>query len=328
MFAFEYVSPSTKEEALEFLKGAGGETARLAGGTDLLCLMKDYVDTPGRVVNLKSIGELQGISYSESAGLRIGAVATLDELAENQQVRTQYPGLYEAVREVGGPQIRAMGTVGGNLCQRPRCWYYRLGFGLLAQLNGKSMVLEGDNRYHAVLGNDGPAYFVNPSTLAPILIALGGRVRLFGPDGDAEMPLEEFYLTPAREGEREHRLEPNQILTEVVVPPPGNRRSAVYEVRQRPTLDWALAAAGVSLELDGDTVAGARVVLGQVAPTPWPAREAESFLAGKRIDEQVAERAGELAVQGARPLSRNGYKVRLARTAVKRALLRATGKEV
>ncbi|MFB3906462.1 MAG: xanthine dehydrogenase family protein subunit M [Acidobacteriota bacterium] len=328
MRAFEYVNPTTVSDAVKALAVEGGSAAALAGGTDLLSLMKDSVETPKRLVNLKSIKELQGITYNAKKGLRIGAMVTLDELMRNSKVRQEYPSLIQAADGVRSPQIHSVGTVGGDVLQRPRCWYYRSGYGLLAMQNGKSMVTEGDNRYHAILGNSGPAYFVNASSFAPALIVLGATVRIAGPKGNRELPLAELFRTPTKEGEKEHTLAPNEILTEILVPPATRVRNATYEVRQREALDWPLAAAAAALEMDGKTVKKARLVLGHVAPVPWAAPEAEKLLAGKTVTETLADQVGEAAVKAAKALSRNAYKVRLARVAVKRAILRAAGMEV
>jgi xanthine dehydrogenase YagS FAD-binding subunit len=217
-----------------------------------------------------------------------------------------------------------MGTVGGDLCQRPRCWYYRAGFGLLARdESGRSLVVEGDNRYHAILGNSGPAYFVNPSSLAPPLIALRASMKIFGPKGERQIELENFFRIPQSEDEREYDLAPNEILTDILVPPPSGIKSATYEVRQREALDWPLVTASVALRLSGRRVESARIVLGHVAPIPWRSKEAEQAITGKEITEETAQSAGEAAVRKARSLGRNGYKIQLARTAVKRALLAA-----
>lgn len=323
MQAFEYVSPTSIEDAVRSLGNTWGETEVLAGGTDLLSLMKDNVSTPKRVVSLKQIKELRGIEFKAGEGLRLGAMATLDELLESPDVRQNYSALVQAVQGVSSPQIQSMGTVGGDLCQRPRCWYFRLGYGLLARQNGKALVPDGDNRYHAILGNSGPAYFVNASSLAPILIALGARVRIQGPKASRELALDRFFVTPTSDDQREYVLKSNEILTEISVPDPRGAKMAVYEVRQKEALDWPLAAAAVVLRTDGRTVKSARVVLGHVAPVPWPSREAEQALAGKTVSEQVAAQAGNAAVRKATPLSKNGYKVQLARVAVKRAILRA-----
>ena len=328
MEAFEYAHPKSKEEVVKLLEGEWGKTAVLAGGTDLLSLMKDYVETPKRVVSLSSVKELGGVSYDASSGLRLGALATLDELIENGDVRREYPGLVQAAEGVTSPQIRSRGTVGGDLCQRPRCWYYRGGFGLLARgQDGKSLVPNGDNRYHAILGNSGPAYFLNPSSLAPALVALGARVRILGPQGAGEVPLSTFFVAPRADGDHENVLKANEILTEVLVPPAGGARSATYEVRQREALDWPLAAAAVAMAIDGGVVTSARVVLGHVAPVPHEASAAADALVGKSA-EAAAEEASEAAVVGARALSRNGYKVQLAKVATRRAIHRALGMEV
>jgi xanthine dehydrogenase YagS FAD-binding subunit len=327
MRAFEYASPLTKEDAVRLLGEKSGEAAVLAGGTDLLSLMKDDVVAPARVVNIKALEELKGIGPADGAGLRIGALATLDELLAHEGLASEYPGLVQAAQGVRSAQLRSQGSVGGELCQRPRCWYYRAGFGLLANADGKELVPAGDNRYHAILG-DGPARFVSPSSLAPALIALGAKLRIFGPAGERELELARFYRAPKSAEEKEYDLAADELVTDVLVPPAEGRRSATYEVRQKQGLDWPLAAAAVSFGLAGGRVRDARIVLGHVAPTPWLARAAAEVLEGKAPDEEHAAAAGERALADARPLSMNAYKVRLARVAVKRAVLRASGEEV
>jgi xanthine dehydrogenase YagS FAD-binding subunit len=323
MKAFEYVRPTSTQQAVKFLGGVPGGALTLAGGTDLISLMKDGVASPERLVSLQHVSELKGIDFKSASGLRLGAAVTLDELIDNPEVRQHYPALVQAAEGVRSPQIRSTGTVGGDLCQRPRCWYYRAGFGLLAVYKGKPLVPDGDNRYHAILGNSGPAYFVSPSSLAPILIALDAKVKLHGPQGAREITVRDFFVNPRSENETEHALRPDEIATEILVPNPGDVKMAVYEVRQKEALDWPLAAAAVVLKLDGGTVQSARVVLGHVAPVPWPSPEAEGALKGKSVNEDVAWEAGKAALSNAKPLSRNAYKVQLARVAVKRAILRA-----
>ena len=233
MQAFEYVSPTTLQAAVQLLAEAKGEAAVLAGGTDLLSLMKDRIVSPGRVIDLQKLKELRRIEFQSGSGLRLGALVTLDELIENADVRQHYPALVQAAQGVSSPQIRSVGTVGGDLCQRPRCWYYRAGYGLLATYKGKPLVPDGDNRYHAILGNSGPAYFVSPSSLGPALLALGAKVRLHGPEGARELEVEKFFVTPASESESEHALKAHEILTEIVVPPADGIKMAVYEVRKK-----------------------------------------------------------------------------------------------
>jgi len=324
MRAFEYASPSTKEQAVALLGRSWNDAQVLAGGTDLLSLMKDDVTSPKRLVDIKRIEELRGIRFDRARGLRLGALATFEDVLDDAEVRTSYPAIHSAVEGVTSPQIRNAGTVGGDLCQRPRCWYYRGGFGLLAQDGGRSLVVDGDNRYHAILGNAGPAYFVSPSSLGPALIALGATVAIFGPKGQREIPVEKFFRTPRTSDEREQDLAPGEIVAEVRVPAPGGP-SATYEVREKEALDWPLTAASVALKMSGDKVQSARVVLGHVAPVPWPSPEAAAALAGKTISESVAQAAGDAAVAKARALSGNGYKIQLARVAVKRAVLAAAG---
>src|SRR5262252_7153533 len=259
MQAFEYANPTTVQEAVGLLSAKWGETDILAGGTDLLALMKERLHTPKRVVNIKSIKELEGISKSD-AGLRIGALVTMDEVANNADVKAAAKSLSDAAAAIPSPQIRHMGTVGGDLCQRPRCWYYRQGFGLLAMKDGKSLVPDGENRYHAILGNRGPAYFVSASSLGPALVALGAKVRLASSAGHRDVAAAKFFVTPQSENTREIALLPNEILTEIMVPHEG-AKSSTYEVRQKEALDWPLATASVSLKMKGSTVASARIVL-------------------------------------------------------------------
>ncbi len=328
MRAFEYVSPTNKEQVATLL---GDQGSILAGGTDLLALMKDDVVAPPRLVNIKQIDQLRGISYQAGNGLRIGALVTIAEFADDANVQRYYSVLAEAANEAASSQIRNLATMGGNMCQRPRCWYFRNGMGLMAKTpDGKSMVVAGDNRYAAILGNSGPAYFVSPSTLAPVFIALGAKIRLYSAkaagSGVRELPLEKFFVIPKSANELEHDLKPGEMVIEIVVPPPSqNLKAASYEVRQRAAFDWPLAQASVALEMDGSTVKSARVVLGHVAPIPWISLEAAQALVGKSISPDTAMAAANAAVAQAKPLSHNKYKITLAKAAVKRAVLGAAG---
>jgi xanthine dehydrogenase YagS FAD-binding subunit len=282
--------------------------------------MKENLHTPTRVVNIKSIKELDGIRKS-AGGIRIGALVTMDELAKSADVKAAAKALSDAARAIPSPQIRHMGTVGGDLCQRPRCWYFRQGFGLFAMKGGRSMIPDGANQYHAIFGG-GPAYFVSASSLGPALVALGARVKLVSAKGSREVPAAGFFVVPQDDTSREIALRPDEILTEILIPA-GDVRSATYEVRQKEALDWPLATASVVLHMRGNVVASAKVVMGHVAAKPWDSAEAANALAGKTITAEIAEAAGKAAVSGAQPLSQNAYKVSLARVAVKRALLEA-----
>jgi xanthine dehydrogenase YagS FAD-binding subunit len=323
MRPFEYASPSSRAQAVSLLGSTWGNTEILAGGTDLLALMKDDVVSPKRLINIKEIKDLHGIS-SSPRGMHVGALTTLGALADDVGVNKNYPALAEAAIEAASPQIRNLATLGGNLCQRPRCWYFRNGLGLLPKDRaGKELVAAGENRYHAILGNEGPAKFISPSTVVPVLIAYDAVVRIEGPKRKRELPLEKFFVIPKTDGEREHDLSPNEVVTEVVLPLAPGVKAAHYEIRQKEAFDWPLAVAAVALKMGGSTIQSARVVLGYVAPVPWPSPEAEQVLRGQTVDEETAQKAADAALQNAKPLSSNGYKVQLARVALKRAILKA-----
>jgi len=325
MNKFEYASPITKEQAVALLSSTWSDAAVIAGGTDLLSLMKDYIVTPKRVVNIKGIPELRGALITRNGGARIGALATLEEARE--KLGRGIGAITDAITGITSPQMRNMGTVGGDLCQRPRCWYYRAGFGLLARgEDGQPLIPNGDNRYHAILGNEGDAKFVSASSLGPALVALDAKIKVFGPKGAREIAADKFFVTPKSNDDREVALAPNEIVTEINVPGMMGVRSATYEVRQREALDWPLAAASVALTLDaGKKVKSARIALGHVAPTPWLAEAAAQSLVGKTVSEETAAEAGRIAVANAKPLGRNAFKIQLASVAVKRAILQAAG---
>ncbi len=325
MKRFEYAQPRSEREAVQLLADASKQTAVLAGGTDLVGLMKRMVVTPDRVVNIQEIDSLRQIEADADGNVWIGASVCLDEFLD-EKITDQFPSAKQVIQGISSIQLQSQGTLVGELLRRPGCWYFRDGHGLLAK-NGR-LVIDGDNRYHAILGNRGPAKFVNASRLAPVLITLGAKVRLIGPDPDNEqlLPLSSLYQTPASNSELENVLQPGQLVTHVVIPPHGqNRLSAAYEVRHGEGPDQPLAAAAVSVEVRLGRVEQAQIVLGQVAPTPWLAQPAAESLRGKVIDEEMAVIAGSEAVAGAIALSQNEYKIQLAQVAVKRALLRAVG---
>jgi len=327
MDAFEYASPATVKEAIALLGSDWEDASVFGGGTDLISLLKDDVVETKRLVNIKKVGALHAIQ-NVNGGMRIGAAVTVEQLISASDVRKNFPAIVDAAEGIRSPQLHNMSTVGGWLCQRPRCWYYRNGFGLLAlDKNGQSLVAQGDNRYHAIFGNSGPAKFISPSSFGPVLIALGGEIRIEGPKGARNVAAGDFFVIPQKQGEREHAIAPNEIVTEITIPAASRGMcNALYEVRPKEGLDWPITTAAVALRMRGDTVESARIVLGHVAPKPWPAEDAAKWLAGKTINEENAAKAGDAAVQGATPLSRNAYKVQLARVSVKRALLAAVRK--
>ena len=326
MKAFEYARPETEAEAIEFLGTDAGQTAVLAGGTDLVSLMKAELLTPSRVVDLKRIPSLGEVTRADG-GVQIGSLVTLSNLIQHPLLGG-YRSLFDVVEGVRAIQVQESGTVGGDLCHLPNCWYFRSGYGLLALDKGVSLPEAGDNRYHAILGNSGPAKFVNASRFAPALIAWGAKVRVIGPQPDqAEwLPMEYFYISPKTNSQGNTVLKAGQLISHVWLPDAAETASATYEVLQTEGLDWPLASAGVTLGLDGGYVREARIVMGHVAPVPWIANDAARMLIGQPLNDDTAGMAADAAVARATPLSMNEYKVQLARTAVKRALLKAAGK--
>ena len=326
MKPFAYVNAANEKEAIAALGPERGKFLPLAGGMDLLALMKDYIVQPERLVNVKTLDRT--IAKSADGGLRIGAAVTIEELAGHAEAGRMYPALVQAAAEVGTPQIRNVGTVGGNLNQRPRCWYFRNEeFDCLKKGGSRCFAVDGENQYHAIFGG-GPCHIIHPSSLAVPAVAFAARFRVVGPAGDREIAADQFFLTPDRNMFGETVLQPNELLTHMILPPPRAARSATYEVRYKQSHDWPLAAASVVLDMSGGTVRSARVVMGAVAPIPWRSEAAEAALAGKAITEQTAMAAADAAVQGAKPMTQNAYKVQIARTAVKRAIMKAAGMKV
>jgi xanthine dehydrogenase YagS FAD-binding subunit len=320
--AFAYVNAANEREALAALDAQRGRVLPLAGGMDLLGLMKNYVAQPERVVNIKSLDKTITLT---AAGARIGAAATIVELTEHQALAKAYPALIQSAEEVGTPQIRNAGTVGGNVMQRPRCWYFRNEeFHCLKKAGARCFAVDGENQYHAIFGG-GPCHIVHPSSLAVPLIAYGAKFRVAGPNGEREVDAGEFFQLPADNLMGETVLRPNELLTHVILPATSGAKAASYEVRFKQSHDWPLASATVVVTPEGNRVKSARVVMGYVAPIPWRVQAAEQALAGKTITEAVATEAANAAVAGATPMTQNAYKVQIARTAVKRAILRAAG---
>jgi len=319
--AFAYVNATNEKEAIAALaKAERGRMLPMAGGMDLLGMMKDYIVSPERVVSIRNLDQT---ITSADGGLRIGAAVKIADLVEHAQARRLYPALVTAAEDVGTPQIRNVGTVGGNIMQRPRCWYFRNEeFNCLKKGGSRCFAVEGENQYHAIFG-DGPCHIVHPSSLAVPVIAYGGRFRVAGPNGAREIDAGQFFQMPNQNLYGETVLQPDEIVTHVLLPAPG-QRSATYEVRFKQSHDWPLAAASVNLVMSGLTVRSARVVMGAVAPIPWRAQAAERVLAGKAITEAIAAEAAAAAVAGARPMTGNAYKIQIAKTAVKRAILAAS----
>jgi xanthine dehydrogenase YagS FAD-binding subunit len=330
MKAFAYVEPDTLEAAVKVLADEGPKARLIAGGVDLLGELKERIAEPETLVNLKSVPGLDALRVDPSGTLRIGALATLAAVAADARVRRDWPAVAEAAESVGSPEIRNAGTVGGNLCQRPRCWYYRSALHKCLKKGGDvCFTVAGDSRYHAILGG-GPSYIVHPSDLAPALIAGEARVTVRGPAGKRDLPLEEFYVLPSVRLDHETILKPGEIVTEVAVPASSSAasgaRARFLKFKEKDSMDFALASVAASLTLDGERCKSARLVLGGVAPVPWRSKEAEAALAGQVIDLPSAGRAADAALAKAAPLDHNGYKVPLTKGLIRRVLLGLAGR--
>ncbi|MFH1568362.1 MAG: xanthine dehydrogenase family protein subunit M [Gemmatimonadota bacterium] len=317
MTPFEYVTPRSLRELPELL--VDGRAVVLAGGTDLLDRLKERLDRPERVVNLKGLRELQGIDAS--AGLDIGALARIAEVAADRRVQAGYRVLAEAAASIATPQLRNMGTLGGNLCQRPRCWYFRdAQYSCLKKGGHTCFAADGRNRYHAVFGR-GPCYIVHPSDAAPALVALGASLDIEGSRGPRQVPVADFFRLPHQSLWQENMLETGEVVSRIRVPEPARgTRSTYLKFREKQSLDFAVSSVAAVLQMEGGQVRQARVVLGGVAPVPWRAERAEAALAGRALTPEVMQAAAEAAVAGAEPLSENAYKIELTRNLVRRAL--------
>lgn len=316
MNRFSYASATSVDEAIDAL----GEGCRpLAGGTDLLNMIKAGLQAPERLVDIKRVPGLAESRVGNGA-LHIGALTPLSlvgALAAEQGLTC----LAQAIARTASPQIRHMGTLGGNLLQRPRCWYFRNPLTHCLRKGGRRcFAYRGESKYHAILGG-GPCYIVHPSDPAVALLALGASLALVGSAGARALPLSEFFLLPKQDAHSEVALAKDELLTEIVIPmPTPGSRGTYVKVAERGSWDFALLSAAVQVDMDGETVNGARIALGGVAPVPWRAAEAEAALVGKPLDEVRIAEAVSAATAGARPLARNRYKVDLAQGVVKQAL--------
>jgi xanthine dehydrogenase YagS FAD-binding subunit len=325
---FTYYRPKTAEDAVALLDSSWGTAELLAGGTDLLDLQKEYIAQPDKVISISAIPAFAEIREAGN-DYAIGAGAKLASIAEHAGLRKEFPALTTPAGDIGGPQIRNMGTLGGNLCQRNRCWYFRdEHVPCLLKGGEKCYALDGENRYHAVFTQGHKCVIVNPSTLAPSLIALGARVEAIGPKGKRTIPVAQFFHAPSSGSEREHVLAPNEIVLRVLLPKVEESKlnaNASYEIRHKQAYDWPLVQAAVAFHFAGGKASNVKIVLGHVAPTPHLAESAATALEGKEVTEETAAAAGKAATQGAKPLAQTGYKTKLIEVAVKRVVLTAAG---
>ena len=316
---FELAKAHTTDQARDLLAEQPNSVVK-AGGIDVLDHLKQHLIAPDRLVDIKSISGLDEIDVDGDGTLKIGALVTLAQVAAHDDIKESFPALAHACGEAASPQIRNVATIGGNLLQRPRCWYYRLeSYKCIKKGGDTCFAIAGMNRYNVIFGG-GPAYPPHPSSSAVPLVAYGATFVLEGPEGTRTVPAGEFFALPSVDPERENTLKEGEILTEIRVPSTSGTKSAYAEIRERAGFDWPVVSAAVSIEADGGTVKSARIVLGQVATIPWRARKAEEALVGQPLGEASAEAAGQAAVDGAEPMTGNGYKVDLATALVRRVV--------
>jgi xanthine dehydrogenase YagS FAD-binding subunit len=316
---FNYVRPKSLEDVFKHSSSEGAHVH--AGGTDLLACLRDHVFEASKIVSLNNIKSLRGIKKTSQGGMRIGALTTLREVAGDSEVNKNYPALGQAASEVASPQLRNQGTLGGNLCQKPRCWYYRGEFHCLRKGGEECFAVAGENAFHCIFGGES-CYIVHPSDTAPALGALSAQITIRGPKGQRSVALEDFHMPPSEDYTKETRLGPGEIVTEIVLPPPvEGLRSSYRKVRARQSWDFALAGVALALVFKGDQVQRARVFLGGVEPVPWRSTELEEVVTGKRLDEATVRKAVEAAVQKAKPLEQNAYKMPLLRGLIEEQLL-------
>jgi xanthine dehydrogenase YagS FAD-binding subunit len=333
MKAFEFVNASDLKSASAAL-GRDPERAKLlAGGIDLLSELKERIIEPDRVVNIKSVPGLTLVKL-DARGLSLGPLVTLTEIEKHAAIRRDYTALAESAASVASPQIRNVGTIGGNLCQRPRCWYYRDEAIKCVKKGGSrcyAVDQDGDNKYNAILGG-GPSFIVHPSDCATALVALGATVSYLDAAGKQHtVPAEEFFILPRVNPRKENVLNHGDIVTGITIPALAKgTRSAYVKFKEKDSMDWAISAAAVRTLTDASgIIRDVRVVLGGVAPTPWRSKEAEAVLKGRKYTPQLATQAAEAALRGAHPLSKNAYKVPLTRVILRRAVAQAiTGKQM
>ena len=319
MHNFELAKAHTTEQARDLL-AEKPQSVLKAGGIDVIDHLKQHLIAPDRLVDLKSISGLDEINVDRDGTLKVGALVTLAKVAGHDEIKKSFPALAHACGEAASPQIRNVATIGGNILQRPRCWYYRLeSYKCIKKGGDTCFAIAGMNRYHVIFGG-GPAYPPHPSSAAVPLVAYGASFVLEGPEGTRTVPAGEFFALPDVDPERENTLKDGEILTEIRVPSTEGVKSAYAEVRERAGFDWPVVSAAVAVEAENGSVKSARIVLGQVATIPWRATKAEETLVGQSLGEVSAEAAGQAAVDGAEPMTNNGYKVDLVTVLVRRVV--------
>ncbi len=313
---FIYTRPNGLEDASAILS-EGGETSEiLAGGTDLLGRMKEYITEVDEVVNIKDLSGMNQIDFSRRKGLTLGALVTITEIAESDVVNENFPILAQAASEIASPQLRNAGTLGGNLNQRPRCWYYREDFDCLKKGGDMCYAFDGENKRHAVVGG-GPCFIVHPSDMAVALLASDAEVVVASSGSTRTMPLQDLYHLPSVDPTSETTLEPGEIVTEIIVPAQNrNAVSGYLKIKERAVWDFAVVSVGAVLDVRGGNIRGGKIAFGGVAPIPWTEEAVNSKLSGLSLSDENIRSLADAALSDASSIGQNGYKIPMARNAV------------
>lgn len=319
---FIYIQPNSIEDAVNRATN-DRKAVFIAGGTNLIDRMKVFLDEPSQLVDVSRL-EMTKIEATREGDLRIGALVTNTALADNAEVRRNYPMLSRAILAGASQQIRNMATLGGNIMQRTRCsYYYDTAFACNKRQPGAGCpaATSGNNRIHAILGASQSCVAVNPSDMSVALAALGATVEVQGVKGKRQIPFVEFHRLPGNNPERDTNLEPGELITAVILPPIPFAKSGVYlKLRDRASYAFALVSVAAALEVSGEQIRNARIAVGGVAHKPWRAIEVEKFLIGKKADKSIFEQAAEMALKDAKPLANNKFKVELSKRVIRRAL--------
>lgn len=317
---FVYKKPKTIKEASQFMGENWIDALPLAGGTDLLGLMKNEIETPNSLVNLKSIPGMDQITYSAGKGLTMGALVTITEIAEHPIIGEKYTVLAQAAQEIASPQLRNQATIGGNICQRPRCWYFRGDFYCLKKGGDLCYAVDGENKYHCVIGG-GPCFIVHPSDIAVALMALDASIVIAAGKKSRVIPITQFFILPEKNVTRENVLNPGEIITEIrLSDAPVNMRSRYLKMKERQVWDFAIVSVAGVIQMDTSTIQTGRIALGGVAPVPWLERNVTAKLAGAKLSEENLTEIAAVTLSDADTLEQNEYKIPLARNLVKRLL--------
>ena len=324
MVDFDYLQPASLEEASNLLQKAKGKAIPYSGGTDALSLLKEDIISPDEVINLKKIPNLNTISYEDGKGLKIGGLVTITEIAENPLIAEKYTVLFEAANKIASLQLRNVGTLGGNLNQRPRCWYFRKDFDCLRKGGSVCYAVDGENKYHCVVGG-GPCYIVHPSDMAVALLALDASVNIFSGKKSKTIPISDFFILPEINHLKENILEPGEIVTEVIVPElPLNARSGYYKFMERDVWDFAVVSVAAVLTKNGNSIKRGKITYGGIAPVPWADKNINSLIKGLSLNDTSIEEAVSQILKDADPLEQNEYKITLVRNITRNMIRKLT----